>query len=35
MGRITNQLMALQHRVDAAEEEYGSDPDKIQIFEES
>ena len=32
MGRITNQLMALQHRVDAAAEEYGRDPETIQII---
>lgn len=32
MGRITNQLMAVQHRIDAAAEEYGRDPQTIQLI---
>jgi len=32
MGRITNQLMAVQHRIDAAAEEYGRDPQPIQLI---
>ena len=32
MGRITNQLMAVQHRIDAAAEEYGRDPQNIQLI---
>jgi PLP dependent protein len=32
MGRITNQLMAIQYRIDAAAEEYGRDPETIQLI---
>jgi pyridoxal phosphate enzyme (YggS family) len=32
MGRITNKLMAVQHRIDAAAEEYGRDPQTIQLI---
>jgi hypothetical protein len=32
MGRITNQLMAIHYRIDAAAEEYGRDPETIQLI---
>ena len=32
MGRITNQLMAIQYRIDAAAEDYGCDPETIQLI---
>ena len=32
MGRITDRLMAVRHRIDAAAEEFGRDPEAIELI---